>query len=176
MITKQTTMKTTISALIIMILTIPALAALDQPPKGNWADIDLTEFVLEEEANVNDIPFNTMEVVNSLQAGLEEEAYANDIPFDTRAIVLGLETQLAEEAYVDDIPFNTLDVMLLEGITMEEEEEVNDIPFNTSCIVQSIKRNSKNWDPCMIHYDERTLIWETQIENSSASYIFKIRF
>jgi hypothetical protein len=176
MITKQTTMKTTISALMIMILTIPALAALDQPPKEMRADVDLTEFVLEDEANVNDIPFDTKEVVRNLEAELEEEAYANDIPFDTKAIVLGLETQLAEEAYVDDIPFNTLDVMLLEGIAMEEEEEVNDIPFSTSCIVQTLKRNSTNWDPCMIQFDGRTFIWETKTEGTSASYTFKIRF
>ncbi len=169
-------MKTTISALMIMILTIPALAALDQPPKGMWADLNLREFVLEEEANVNDIPFNTREVVSQLEAELEEEAYVEDIPFDTRAIVMGLETQLAEEAYVDDIPFNTLDVLLLEGIALEEEEEINDIPFNTSCIVQSVKRNSTNWDPCMIHLDGRTLIRETRIDSSTASYTFSIRF
>ena len=152
MITKQTTMKTTISALMIMILTIPALAALDQPPKGMWADLNLREFVLEEEANVNDIPFNTREVVSQLEAELEEEAY------------------------VEDIPFNTLDVLLLEGIALEEEEEINDIPFNTSCIVQSVKRNSTNWDPCMIHLDGRTLIRETRIDSSTASYTFSIRF
>ena len=53
------------------------------------------KLVPEEEAYINDIPFNTQEVVANYlynkalneTFAFEEEAYIDDIPFDTHAVV-----------------------------------------------------------------------------------------
>lgn len=165
-------MKTTIAAITIVIFSLPALAGLDNPPAG---------FTLDEEKYIDDIPFNTAEVVLGLETELQDEAYVDDIPFNTRDILLfegialaeeenvddmefdsevvlteaGLELQ--EESYVDDIPFSTIDVLLLSGIDLQEEEMVNDIPFDTECIVQSVNTKCTNWVPCMIPFDGKTM-------------------
>lgn len=44
------------------------------------------ETFLQEEAYVNDIPFNTEEVVRSKSIELDDEQYVDDIPFDTKNI------------------------------------------------------------------------------------------
>ncbi len=77
---------------------------------------------LEEEKYINDIPFNTEEVVsnipdysvNPLVLTLEEENYIDDIPFCTRKVYDSLmlnsslnDFQLDDETYIDDIPFDT---------------------------------------------------------------------
>jgi hypothetical protein len=75
---------------------------------------------------------------------LEEEAYINDIPFDTKCIAadciyqkaLQVDFEIEEEAYVDDIPFNTQKVVvenafrdaLNEVFTFEDELYIDDIP------------------------------------------------
>ena len=72
----------------------------------------------EDEAYINDIPFNTEMVVNEMmlpEFDFEEEAYVDDIPFATEMVVaaynyrlaVNSEFDLSEENYVDDIPFNT---------------------------------------------------------------------
>ncbi len=73
--------------------------------------------VNEEEAYVEDIPFNTKEIMEAyLIASLPEaepEAYINDIPFRTDSIarkflpvqMTGLYPEI--ESYINDIPFNT---------------------------------------------------------------------
>ena len=38
---------------------------------------------------------------------IEDETYINDIPFDTKVIFDSVMFQLQDEAYVDDIPFDT---------------------------------------------------------------------
>ena len=170
------TMKTTITALLISLMTIPALAGMDNPPAG---------LALEDEANVNDIPFNTNEVVMSLGTEMAEEAYVNDIPFNTTDVVLLAGVTIEEEAevddfafnteeilaahglslaaedYVNDIPFDTYDVLLLSNIIIHEEEEVDDIPFDTECIVHSVMKDGFNWSRCMIPFDGKTMILET---------------
>jgi len=118
----DTVMKNIASLLLILLFAMPVLAA---------QDMHVTDFQLEDEAYVDDIPFDTREVVFTLSTDMEEEAYVNDIPFDTRTVALSAGTELEEEAYVNDIPFNTTDVLLLEGIAMADEAEVDDIPFNT---------------------------------------------
>ncbi len=80
-------------------------------------------FNFEEEAYINDIPFNTECVTADYlykkaiieNYDFEEEAYIADIPFDTECVTANCRYQKAinvifnfeEEAYIDDIPFNT---------------------------------------------------------------------
>jgi len=80
----------------------------------------LKDPVIAEEANVNDIPFNTWEIaVEAILGGdelrLEEEAYVDDIPFDTRKIALDyLLDQIedaSQETSINDIPFDTEKIM-----------------------------------------------------------------
>jgi len=86
---------------------------------------------------------------------LNEEAYINDIPFDTGMVVAEARVQdapqgafyLEDEKYIDDIPFNTR-VIAGKACTkataeihfpLEEEPYIDDIPFNTSLIVAIIE-------------------------------------
>lgn len=77
---------------------------------------------LAEENYIDDIPFNTEEIVsnipdysvNPLVLKLEEENYIDDIPFCTRKVYNSLmlnsslnNLQLDDETYIDDIPFDT---------------------------------------------------------------------
>lgn len=99
----------------------------------------------QEEAYINDIPFNTEVVYLNLM--MEEEAYINDIPFSTQKIAEAVLIQnsvpeyvdMEEEAYIDDIPFSTSTVVAqlnYEKSTQvvynfNDEEYIDDIPFNT---------------------------------------------
>jgi len=126
--------------LIILALTLPfqVLAHNDHDPtnESNHGEYSLTnpyqvKFTLEEEAYIDDIPFNTEVVTDEMFWGyaylnptnnkylLEDEDFVNDIPFDTekvywecmfncseKAVDLA-SLNLDEETYIDDIPFNT---------------------------------------------------------------------
>ena len=86
-----------------------------------------TNFIMEEEAYINDIPFNTAEVSESYlfemamaqEFEMEEEGYIDDIPFDTECIAadclyfkaMNVVFEMEEESYIDDIPFNTATVV-----------------------------------------------------------------
>jgi len=93
----------------------------------DWGD----NFKIEEEAYIDDIPFDTEAIVKSLYIDgdekkienkpdfeIEEEEYIDDIPFDTKAIFNKIQKSkesccyknilcLEEEDYIDDIPFDT---------------------------------------------------------------------
>jgi len=80
-------------------------------------------FCFEEEAYINDIPFNTecvtveymYEKAINEDYNFEEEAYIGDIPFNTECVTANCRYQKAisvifnfeDESYIDDIPFNT---------------------------------------------------------------------
>jgi hypothetical protein len=120
------------------------------------------EFNFEEEAYINDIPFNTEEVyfllnMESSSYDFEEESYINDIPFNTACITadcrfekaLEVNYQFEDESFVNDIPFNT-ESMLAEheymeavSITFEFEDEVyiDDIPFDTYAVTTTYNCN-----------------------------------
>lgn len=82
----------------------------------------------------------------------EEEAYVNDIPFDTETIAIKALYEMAmskvfyleEEEYINDIPFNTDSIYrdcickkaMKTEFEMEEETYIDDIPFDTHKIVQ----------------------------------------
>jgi hypothetical protein len=87
----------------------------------------------------------------------EEEAYIDDIPFDTKAVADAhygntqphANIDFEEEAYIDDIPFNTAtvaaeylyDKALNTAIDYEDEAYVDDIPFSTSMVVAACSDN-----------------------------------
>ena len=80
-------------------------------------------FCFEEEAYINDIPFNTgcvtaeylYEKAINKEYNFEEESYISDIPFDTECVTahcryhkaINVTFSFEEESYIDDIPFNT---------------------------------------------------------------------
>ena len=84
----------------------------------------------------------------------EEEAYVDDIPFDTQAIaeacilkeIMNVEFDFEEEAYIDDIPYNTCEVArncriekyLEDVFDFEEEAYIDDIPFDTEEIFNEV--------------------------------------
>jgi len=80
---------------------------------------------------------------------LAEEAYIDDIPFSTQNIFDSLYdvniTQtfdLSEEDYIQDISFNTEEVVenassdTSNSFDLEDESYVNDIPFSTEAIAK----------------------------------------
>jgi len=75
---------------------------------------------LAEEAYIDDIPFNTETIFDSLldvnmtqTFNLSEEDYIQDIPFDTQEVVENASDEsictfnLEDESYINDIPFST---------------------------------------------------------------------
>ena len=86
-----------------------------------------TSFGQQDEEYINDIPFNTKAIFDSIQNDhdidpaftLRDEAYINDIPFDTEKIAaqylsdsaMKINFELPEEETINDIPFNTLYIM-----------------------------------------------------------------
>ena len=77
-----------------------------------------------------------------------EEAYIDDIPFDTEIIfdqLMNPEFSFEDEAYVDDIPFNTFyfaantkyEKAVSVLFEMDEEAYIDDIPFCTYAIANS---------------------------------------
>lgn len=47
--------------------------------------------IMEDETYINDIPFDTEEIVENIYSNLEDENYVDDIPFDTKKIVESLK-------------------------------------------------------------------------------------
>lgn len=107
--------------------SIPGSGFINPPvkeaPNLEIASAYAVEFNFEEEAYINDIPFNTECVSKNClyQKALLEiymldaEQYINDIPFDTELIkaqnknvsIMQLDFEFEEESYIDDIPFDT---------------------------------------------------------------------
>lgn len=92
--------------------------------------------------------FNMMADIN-----FEDEAYINDIPFNTETVYSKvviernmLDFEMQDEAYIDDIPFDTdtvaddkrHDLALAEEFTFEEESYIDDIPFNTEQVCENV--------------------------------------
>ena len=83
---------------------------------------------------------------------LTDESYINDIPFDTKQIFDSVRYEQAitasfipsAESIIEDIPFDTekialqylADSAMQIRFEMPEEKTINDIPFNTSCIAR----------------------------------------
>jgi hypothetical protein len=114
-------------------------------PQMPYLPPDYESVALQDEAFVDDIPFDTFiisqsSVPDKVMMALPEEEYVDDIPFNTEKIAQkALFSKLMngrEEASVDDIPFDT--EKIFNKIQWHEclsewcdEKNVNDIPFNT---------------------------------------------
>ena len=111
--------------------------------------------ILDDEANIDDIPFDTEMVVNELNVtgfDYEDEAYIDDIPFNTASVVANYDYEKAvavyfepeDENYINDIPFNTEKVAeaytyskaVSVEFTLNNEDYINDIPFDTYAVAQ----------------------------------------
>jgi len=136
--------------------TITTLALLTILLVSNSMNLNATNFSFNEEAYINDIPFNTKEIVAEKALAvfqLEDEAYINDIPFETDVVVANSTAKetpapavdFAAENYIDDIPFDTESIVetinfkkaVSVEFEMEEETYIDDIPFNTAVVANS---------------------------------------
>jgi hypothetical protein len=104
----------------------------------------MKEPIVDEEAYIDDIPFNTWQIaIDAIFDGdetkLAEEPYVDDIPFDTRIIasqyLFGNINEKSDEANVDDIPFDTEKVMYEEltarlTACYKDEQNTSDLPGN----------------------------------------------
>ncbi len=110
--------------------------------------VPINQIVREDETYVNDIPFDTREIIAGYHATInpvnEPESYVNDIPFDTREITAGYLAAInpvnEPESYVNDIPFRTDSIAhsyfpaRFNSIFPESESYINDIPFDTEMV------------------------------------------
>jgi len=86
----------------------------------------------------------------------EEEAYIDDIPFNTECVsknclyqkAMSVVFELDEEMYVEDIPFNTELVKEQHSLqtnnhnfSFEDEDYIDDIPFDTYTLANKYNRN-----------------------------------
>lgn len=116
------------------------------------------------EQDVNDIPFDTHEIVidyffDKAMAGVElrPDTDVNDIPFNTAFIrQLSLElyttsfTKVPAESEVNDIPFDTHEIVqqyritrLGNALSLMPECTVNDIPFEVKTVFAGINQQKK---------------------------------
>jgi len=154
---------------------------------SNYSD----EFKLAEEDYIDDIPFDTEEIYNTLADDddlvnfiLEDEAYIDDIPFDTELVVQELQMEddlkafaLNDEGYIDDIPFDTEAIaynILMQEIyneafaaefDLEEEEYIDDITFDTYDVVASLEKDN-NQEADLIAQENHTAVEEAGIAAS----------
>lgn len=115
-----------------------------------------TNFDLEDEEYVNDIPFNTSDVIG-LDLDTNNGIYLPEKDFENKLMVINnvmnVNFDLEEEEYVDDIPFITEDIADVEPVylnssfqnlmnvefNLAEEKYVDDIPFNTCEVIKGIR-------------------------------------
>jgi hypothetical protein len=137
------------TSIITAVFLFTATLLLANSRTGYYPMSSADWLVLNDEAYVNDIPFDTWKVSNLAYPPdlvLTEEGYVNDIPFNTaeiaREALLNKVIKQKDESSVNDIPFNTkkiYDETLLGRFIAKWQEERNvcDIPFNTFIIVSS---------------------------------------
>jgi len=115
------------------------------------------EFNLEDEEYVNDIPFNTNDIISIDLDSSKNEDLSSDFEFGLKMIVvrkiMAVEFYMEEEENVNDIPFETeslsdncpeyLDVTLEKCMSiefqLEDEEYIDDIPFNTCDVLKNLR-------------------------------------
>lgn len=128
---------------------LTTLALLTALVTFNITNLKAEGFSFAEESYINDIPFDTKEVVaekSLLNFDFEEESYIDDIPFNTEVVAAKEPTapvvDFDEENYIDDIPFDTEKIAenyyynkaVSQDFSFEEETYIDDIPFNTAVI------------------------------------------
>ena len=107
----------------VLFLLIASVAFGSELNLNNNSKVVPPEIVFEDEAYIDDIPFDTQAIAEAylldetmkVEFDFEEEAYVDDIPFNTNEVVKNYKTEeylknicdFEEETYVDDIPFDT---------------------------------------------------------------------
>jgi hypothetical protein len=115
------------SVLFLLLAGIAYGADLNTNPPYT-AEVMVEEFAMEDEAYIDDIPFDTKAISANHKMNLalnesfsnEDEEYINDIPFNTESIAvnalyeeaLHMELTFEDESYVDDIPSRILQIAL----------------------------------------------------------------
>lgn len=129
-----------ISAVTVLIFTMTTFEINASTPDLNLKGFDF---------GGNEIMENSLSVESSFdniampEFDLEEEAYIEDIPFDTECVTancryakaMSVVFNMEEEEYIEDIPFNTKNIAEnsnLEELDFEDEAYIDDIPFNTA--------------------------------------------
>ena len=108
-------------------------------------------------ANTTMVASATFDQAMMVEFDFEEEAFINDIPFDTHCVstkckylqAISEEFAVEEENYIDDIPFDTDQISqelsyesTLETVfEFEEEASIDDIPFDTQTVTQVYFQN-----------------------------------
>jgi len=127
------------SLLILIILFVTGLNAktllgslTENPPVTNLeSESQMSAFDFEDEAYIDDIPFDTECVSRnciyqkaiSEVYNMDDESYIDDIPFNTELVSSKTELQsglkkdfkLNDEDYIDDIPFNTANIVFIDN-------------------------------------------------------------
>ena len=135
-------MKNLIIVAVLSLIGINAISENNEiPPK--------VILELEEEAYIDDIPFNTKEVVEEYflsQIELEEETYVDDIPFDTEKVLCEHLNKESNKQSTEIVIINALEdlnidvVQIVEDINkaveysiqiIEEENIINEIKYRT---------------------------------------------
>ncbi|MCF8296231.1 MAG: hypothetical protein K9J13_01685 [Saprospiraceae bacterium] len=106
---------------------------------------------LEEEAYVDDIPFDTKEVVDEYllsQIKLEDEAYVDDIPFDTEKIVSEISDKtVVKDLCVNDKSTHTSEIVIINtldelGIDIDIEKIIDDIKESVEYSIQVVEEDN----------------------------------
>ncbi len=114
-------------------------------------------FDLEEEEYVDDIPFNTGDVIGfDLDTNKDTKNLTPNFEVRQKMIIvnsiMNVNFDLKEEEYIDDIPFSTESVVNNDPIylnatfnaglnvefQMEDESYIDDIPFSTTDLIRKI--------------------------------------
>jgi hypothetical protein len=98
---------------------------------------------------------------NAMNLKMEDEAYIDDIPFNTAAVVSAMSQmevyEFGEEPFVEDIPFSTEEVVsdyrwqqaMNLDFEMSDEEYIDDMPFSTEVVCRTtVVQNSHETYAC----------------------------
>ena len=122
-----------------------------------FASVQEMDFELQDEQYVDDIPFETQEIVSGIYDELDtiilnevDNSEDSDLLISSEIYLLAsIEFNMEEEEYVDDIPFNTEVIfnsmvnfeeedknVIVQEFCMVDEEYVDDIPFDSKQLIQ----------------------------------------
>jgi len=174
--------------LILSLILIFCLAGTNHGKPINEI-YSINEIVISEEANINDIPFDTWEIaVEALMGGdevkLKEEPYVNDIPFDTREIackyMLCKMMDATGEVNIDDIPFDTERIYceyMAAQLTEQfrNEKPVHDLPKFPSYIICTYENGVSTCYTVNIKHSKKFNICQKRITNSDFTIIYPVK-
>jgi len=174
-----------------LILSFILICGLITPSIGKPINdiFSIKEPGFEEEAYINDIPFDTWDVaVNAIldgqEARLEDEPYVNDIPFDTRAIackyLLKKMVETSGEVNVNDIPFSTEKILseyLAARLTEQYRDEKNiyDLPEGPNFIICSYENGVPSCVAVKVKIPKKATARQRKIESSDYTIIYPVR-